>query len=234
MYYCLARETGLDLTVFHTASHNFDTFMKAISSRALHTETTVHDVVKFESVLQRVVFPQLSRDFEGNPHERKEVQTVLNWLRSNSVTKIRELIVPDCFDRPHNEGTINDCIQGFGIEVLNWRRLDLSIDAITEKNSEIRVLDLYSNGNWAALSHWRSQDGLKRLTQVTHFHVIPVHYADEHIQLETVSLHLVAVSTNIEDTTRPSVDLRYHRSVWALNKSRHLRPEQKKHSDRCM
>ena len=59
-----------------------------------------------------------------------------------------------------------ECVKGFGVEELNWRRLDLCIETIEELAPTLSVLHLYSSGNWAALSHWISKDGLVSLRNV--------------------------------------------------------------------
>lgn len=59
-----------------------------------------------------------------------------------------------------------ECVRDFGVEELNWRRLDLCLETIAELSPTLSVLHLYSSGNWAALSHWMSNDGLVNLRNV--------------------------------------------------------------------
>lgn len=59
-----------------------------------------------------------------------------------------------------------ECVRDFGVEELNWRRLDLCLETIAELSPTLSVLHLYSSGNWAALSHWMSKDDLVNLRNV--------------------------------------------------------------------
>ena len=98
---------------------------------------------------------------------RDYVAKVLAWLHDiKKVTNICHLYVPDSLDNPHPEEIIEKAIKPFQIEVLNWRRVDLSVDSIVDGAPNVRELYLYSTGNKAALSHWFGDQGLRRLDKV--------------------------------------------------------------------
>lgn len=123
--------------------------------------------IKFESVLRYVHFPDLSDvKSEGPKRERQEVPSILSWLRQKGVKRILRLVVPDCRANPLDEDKISVCLKDFEVEELDWRRLDLGIEPIVSLGPTLSVLNLYSSGNWAVLSHWVSNGGLKRLEKV--------------------------------------------------------------------
>ena len=124
--------------------------------------------LKFESVLRYVAFPDLSQGYKppSQVKDREEVPLLLKWLRTKGVKTILKLIVPDCFWNPLHEDRVHECVNDFGIEELDWRRLDLCIETIMELSPTLSVLHLYSSGNWASLSHWMSKDGLVNLKNV--------------------------------------------------------------------
>lgn len=98
---------------------------------------------------------------------RYEVLRVMRWLYEvKRVRKIYQLVVPDYFEDPHTEETIEAAIASFEIEILDWRRLDLAVDSINKGAPKVRTLHLYSSGNQAALSHWFGPEGIVLLHQV--------------------------------------------------------------------
>ena len=124
--------------------------------------------IEFESVLRYVHFPDLSQVLisEDPKTEREEVLIILSWLRQRGVKKILKLVVPDCRTSPLDEDNIRLSLEGFVIEELNWRRLDLGIEPVASLAPALGVLHLYSSGIWAVLSHWVGEEGLKRLEKV--------------------------------------------------------------------
>lgn len=98
---------------------------------------------------------------------RDYVTKVLDWLfRIKEVRNIYHLHVPDSLDNPHPEEVVEKAFKPFRIEVLDWRRVDLSIDSIMDSAPTVRELHLYSSGNKAALSHWFGTQGVRKLTKV--------------------------------------------------------------------
>lgn len=117
-----------------------------------------------------------SREIFGNniQHEHDEIIRVLDWLRDKkNVKNIIELIVLDRLVNPHDEIKIGDQVKMFGVEILNWRILDLSISVFGNSRfdepsalQQIRELHLYTSGKRAVLSHWLGEDGIRTLTNV--------------------------------------------------------------------
>ena len=90
---------------------------------------------------------------------------VLNWLRARSVRTILELHVPDSLSSPHPEEGIQRWLSvppsknGFKeIEVLNWEKLDMSLETL-KLVPGLRKVYLYSD-NWNTLAFWTGSEGL--------------------------------------------------------------------------
>jgi hypothetical protein len=62
--------------------------------------------------------------------------------------------VYDLWKESQSEEAIQQSIIPFNVEVLDWRRTDLSIRTIRTAASNVRVLHLFCSGGWAALSDW--------------------------------------------------------------------------------
>jgi hypothetical protein len=120
--------------------------------------------VEFEPTLKYVELPA----FDGiEASRREEAKVILDWLRkSRNVEKIFHLSVTDSLHEPHSEETIEEAVKHFDIEILDWRRIDLSIRTIRDAAPNVRRLHLYSSGNWAALDHWIGPDGVCTLPKV--------------------------------------------------------------------
>lgn len=102
---------------------------------------------------------------------RFEIQDILNWLKNTKkVTGIYELSIRDSCYLPYNEEVISKCLAGFDIEVLDWRRLDLSLyvlelpaqkipEAHIRTCPNLKELNLYAGG-WPSLGYWTSDEAL--------------------------------------------------------------------------
>jgi hypothetical protein len=122
--------------------------------------------VKFYSTLKYVAIPALDI-LESRSYN--EVEEVLSWLsKCKGVKKIQELRVDDSFHRPHSEESIEAAILPFDVEVMKWRRADLSIASILKAAPNVRDLRLYSSGNWATIDHWIGPTGFQMLPKVGH------------------------------------------------------------------
>lgn len=88
--------------------------------------------LEFESVLRYVASPDLSQGYKppSQVKDREEVPLLLKLLRTKGVKTILKLRVPDCLWNPLHEDQVLECVRGFGVEELNWRRLDLCIERL--------------------------------------------------------------------------------------------------------
>ncbi len=161
----------LNLTPFDLRTHHFTEFLKLINAGPEH-QNPQRFQFSFESILRSVDFPDLGKELFPPPEHRtvsamrNEVQQVLDWLRKKEVKKIIGLSVKDSFYDPHSEETIEQAIADLDIEVLNWKRLDLSIDSIYDSAKNVRELYLYCSGSKTAIKHWIGDNGIQRLEKV--------------------------------------------------------------------
>lgn len=172
---------------FNQTSHNFEKFVKKLTTldgnRDAHDETTL----QFEDILFFVQLPDLNYVKQPLPHQ--VLQKLFSWLRNKKgVQTIKRLNVPDCTTNPMNPAFFRlNILNHFIIEELDWRILDLNLDILTQniagQNSQdgnakassktvnigdhLRKLTLYSSGNWSVLYHWLSKNGLATLPKVS-------------------------------------------------------------------
>ena len=145
--------------------------------------------LEFESTLRYVDFPifEIAKNNSShtNDHDlrygtkmnhsrsddigfRDEAYSVLKWLRDRKgVRKIIEVQVADSQYHPHSEQVIEESLEGFDVEILNWKRADLSVDSISIAAPNVKKLYLYSNGSKASIGHWGGSDGVGRLEKVS-------------------------------------------------------------------
>ncbi|KAI0969672.1 hypothetical protein F4678DRAFT_473528 [Xylaria arbuscula] len=135
--------------------------------------------LQFESILKYVALPKLTLESntvvrrkrgEQPPRRRglSNLVTVFDWLRKNHVEKIVKVMVIDDADPSHSDASIEEALHDFGVEIWDWKKLDLSTDVIWRATnapgnkdvSVVREISLYSTGNNAVLMGWASPQGL--------------------------------------------------------------------------
>ena len=137
------------------------------------------DLLKYEHTLRYVDFPPLDlmaeerEVFKENTHftrRHDEVFRILNWLWDDKgVERIIKLRIPDRLVHPHDDFVMAEKLEDFGVEILDWKVLDLSIASLKDSTKgRIRELHLYSSGNRAVINHWFGRDGIGKLTKVCH------------------------------------------------------------------
>lgn len=121
--------------------------------------------VNFESTLSFVDIPvpnlpqaKVTENI-GTPI-RDEVKRILDWLRGEKeVTGIYELRVRDSLFIPHCEEIIKNCLDKFDIEVLDWERVDLSLEPLKDTCKNLKQLTLYGS-SWTSLQYWTGEDAM--------------------------------------------------------------------------
>jgi hypothetical protein len=166
--------------------------------------------ISFESTLIYVDIPitdlPMARSGTKSIQPRSEVWHVLHWLRkTRGVEGIYELNVRDSCYLPHNERIIRECLRNFDIEVLDWRRLDLSIRVLFEQDEEaspvcrnLRKLRLYAGG-WPALAYWTSKEGLAQLCRLQYLRSIEIFIIREFVGGELSASYEDEAYDRIED-----------------------------------
>lgn len=124
-----------------------------------------HDL-KFESTLLYVYLPDLCRFSSTDVHA--VVSKFFDWLYSKGVRQIIELDIPDNHLQPLSDELISEKVLKYKVQDLNWRRLDINLDLLSESESKdtLKKLQLYSSGNWSTLYHWASEQGLASFKEV--------------------------------------------------------------------
>jgi hypothetical protein len=128
--------------------------------------------LEFEKTLRRVRIPAIS-EMAGisktkhiDSHIPDHAREIFQWLQSKGVRQVVEVHITDSFHKPHAEETIIETLKGFNVQELDWKRTDLSVDTILQTSQDVKTLHLYSSGNWSALAHWLSIDGIPKLPLV--------------------------------------------------------------------
>lgn len=91
---------------------------------------------------------------------------VFKMLRNKSIGRILKLIVTDNLERPCSDEVIIDCLKGFDIRYLDWRKYDLSADVVLAAAPRVSELWLYYSGSSAILRGWEGSNGICNLNQV--------------------------------------------------------------------
>jgi hypothetical protein len=116
--------------------------------------------IRFNAVLKSVKLPDLHCDDEHKCHHKRGVRStyeacdVFKYLLENNVRCIKEVRVPDCLAHPHSNFRIRECLSGFNIKRLDWRKHDFSLTLIREVAPGLQELKLYSSGNEDTLQFW--------------------------------------------------------------------------------
>ncbi|EKJ73006.1 hypothetical protein FPSE_06794 [Fusarium pseudograminearum CS3096] len=149
--------------------------------------TKSYESLKFDKVFQHVEFRQMTvksppvkrpdwTNSEGRAGvRRKDVYYFFRWLsKKKSVESIIHLIVEDGHGISHSDEAIEESLKDFNIEILDWRKPDLDPMTLQNacKNSDLREVHLWWDGNNAVLRAWSEPDGLVKITtlQVIHLH----------------------------------------------------------------
>ncbi|KAJ8067222.1 hypothetical protein OCU04_004586 [Sclerotinia nivalis] len=139
--------------------------------------------VELDSVLQYVAFPNvqvhpapdppyaLDRS-TGGGKGRCDMMFFFQWLRQDKgVKRILKVIVDDSVAPVHSDEVIESALQGFDVEILDWRKTDLCPEAIWKSSEKIREVYLRWSGNNAVLRGWSEPEGLRRFEDLTKVHL---------------------------------------------------------------
>ncbi|EGX52377.1 hypothetical protein AOL_s00043g166 [Orbilia oligospora ATCC 24927] len=158
--------------------------------------------MEFEEILELVRLPQKWQpksptgempkvdglrfsDEDRESRHQDPYTAIFRWLRNDKKVKkivrveVDEIVegVHDHNVSPHSNHAIRQCLQGFDVEELDWRKFDICgntiFEAVAPKISQsnsspgrepaLRILDLYSSGNTAVLRGWANDDSLSKL-----------------------------------------------------------------------
>ncbi|KAF5542952.1 major intracellular serine protease [Fusarium napiforme] len=121
--------------------------------------------LQFDKALQYVAFPQVRPDDglerpDMRNQGRKDMVFFFNWLRGKSVRRIIKVVVEDMAKPSHSDEAIEDCLKDFGVEILDWRRLDLDALCLQKIGGHLREVHLRWSGSNSTLRAWSEKEGL--------------------------------------------------------------------------
>jgi len=85
---------------------------------------------------------------------RDDMTYIFGWLFQRGVRKILKVTVVDNEFPAHRDGAIVECLMQFGVEIWDWKKLDLWSEVIHKSTPVVRQINLYSSGNQAVLKGW--------------------------------------------------------------------------------
>jgi hypothetical protein len=103
------------------------------------------------------------KDWENHMISLKQTFEMLR----KRVKKIMKVTVIDNQLRPCKDCTIMQCLEGFDVKYLDWRKDDMCIDVILQAAPNVAEVTLYSSGNRTVLRGWAARNGLCNLRQVS-------------------------------------------------------------------
>lgn len=135
--------------------------------------------LKFDTVLQYVAFPQIQfiqTDESHKPHQRsrKDLVVLFQWLRDQGVKRIIKVIVDDLRKPCHSDEDIEKALDGFEVEILDWRRLDLCPITIFKVSKNLREIHLQWSGRNCVLRSWSEREGLAKVPSLKAIHLTQV------------------------------------------------------------
>jgi hypothetical protein len=137
--------------------------------------------LEFEDILQYVAVPQVR--IEGTPvtvkgnkpppkpdaKGRSDLKLLFHWLKDDNQKKVKtilKVIVDDLQEPAHHDEAIEECLDGLGVEVWDWRKMDISPDVIKKVAPDAREVHLYWSGSNAVLRGWGEADTLRQLKKL--------------------------------------------------------------------
>lgn len=109
--------------------------------------------VKLDTVLQYVAFPNvrlnpapdypyaLDKSTEDS-NGRCDMMFFFQWLKDKGVKRILKVIVDDSNTPAHSDEAIEKAFQGFDVEILDWRKVDLCPKTIWTSSRKLREVHL--------------------------------------------------------------------------------------------
>lgn len=136
--------------------------------------------LKFDKFLHYVAFPQVEVIKDDEPHNprqrsRKDLLFLFQWLRDQGVERIIKVIVDDLKKPGHSDEAIEEALNGFQVEILDWRRLDICPQTIFKVSRSLREIHLHWSGRNSVLRGWSErEEGLAKVPSLKAIHLTQV------------------------------------------------------------
>ncbi|KAL7904225.1 intracellular serine protease [Trichoderma velutinum] len=126
------------------------------------------DHLNLHNVLQYVAFPQIELIEEDETptlqrKTRRDLVFFFHWLKQKGVTRIIKVIVDDLDTPSHSDDAIEEALEPFNVEILDWRRMDLDVVSLIRVGKCFREVHLQWSGNNGILRAWSEGEGLAML-----------------------------------------------------------------------
>jgi hypothetical protein len=92
------------------------------------------------------------RDVHSEARGLSDLTAIFSWLRGKHVKKIVKVIVIDDGNPSHSDKAIIDALEGFEVEVWDWKKIDICSDVIYNA-TKLRPDDLGSPSKSRRVSH---------------------------------------------------------------------------------
>ncbi|KAI1747317.1 hypothetical protein F4782DRAFT_444103 [Xylaria castorea] len=109
---------------------------------------------------------QAKRSIQQPGLGRTDLTFFFQWLREKNVSHILKVVVDDSSERPHSDRAIEDCLKQFEVERLEWRKLDICSETLSNACRAVSHLNLWWSGNRAILRSWSEPEGLAKLEKL--------------------------------------------------------------------
>ncbi|KAI1041899.1 hypothetical protein LB505_007623, partial [Fusarium chuoi] len=132
--------------------------------------------LQFDTALQYVGFPRVrlkgGREQPDVRHQGgKDMTFFFDWLRGKSVTRIIKVVVEDMEKPSHSDEAIEECLKDLGVEILDWRRLDLDALTLRKIGTHLREVHLQWSGSNSTLRAWSEKEGLASIPTLEVIHL---------------------------------------------------------------
>ncbi|KAL4967299.1 uncharacterized protein BDV14DRAFT_207526 [Aspergillus stella-maris] len=144
--------------------------------------------LEFEDVLQYVHILQFKTPSDDRQSSRRQprgetIERIFQNDRLKGVTTVLKIVVEDLDGQPHTDMAVEKSLRGKGVEIWDWRKVDMCPDVIQQAAPGVRNLHLYWSGRNVVLRGWSEESGLRRLKH-----------------LEQITMHLLESSESEERT----------------------------------
>lgn len=103
---------------------------------------------------------------------RRDMEHLFEWLRDEKQVRIiLKVIVDDLREPAHSDDTIETCLRKMGVEIWEWKKMDLSPKVIQSVAPNSRIVHLYWSGNNTVLLGWGASQGLGKLEKLEEVHL---------------------------------------------------------------
>jgi hypothetical protein len=93
------------------------------------------------------------------------MKIIFDWLYKRGVRKILKVTVVDDEFPAHKDAAIVQCLQKFGVEIWDWKKIDICSEVICKATTVVREIYLYSSGNQSVLKGWSAPGGFADRTK---------------------------------------------------------------------